>query len=184
MSETLQLILAELERAQSKFPTWPTDPLHAVAVLGEEFGELTKSVLQLTYEPHKTSKDEVRTEAIQTAAMALRFVQSMGLYEYKAGTQHEQTVGLELPRRGFPPVPHLDVYFPPEFKYTRPWSECRVIHENTLGETKVLVVGDPDNGSYEWVVLVKGKVDSYSDCGFGISEIALRDGLNQAFKDW
>ena len=35
-------ITAELARAVKKFPTWPTDPLHALAVLGEEFGELTK----------------------------------------------------------------------------------------------------------------------------------------------
>lgn len=39
-------VLAELERATRKFPTWPTDPLHAVVVLGEEFGELTKAVLE------------------------------------------------------------------------------------------------------------------------------------------
>ena len=41
-------------------------------MLGEEFGELTKDILQLTYEPHKTSRESVRKEAIQTAAMALR----------------------------------------------------------------------------------------------------------------
>jgi len=62
-------ILKEVERATKKFPTWPTDPLHAVAVLGEEFGELTKAVLQFTYEPHKTTLDEIRVEAVQTAAM-------------------------------------------------------------------------------------------------------------------
>lgn len=65
-------IEAEVARAVAKFPTWPTDPLHALAVLGEEFGELTKAMLQLTYEPHKSSAEEVRTEALQTAAMALR----------------------------------------------------------------------------------------------------------------
>jgi hypothetical protein len=80
----------ELERAMAKFPTWPTDPLHALAVLGEEFGELTKDVLQLTYEPGKTSAENVRKEAIQTAAMALRFVASLDAYIYKAGEQHRQ----------------------------------------------------------------------------------------------
>ena len=83
-------ILAELERAMRKFPTWPTDPLHALAVLGEEFGELTKDVLQLTYEPHKTSRDNVRKEAMQTAAMALRFAASLDAYEYQPGVQHSQ----------------------------------------------------------------------------------------------
>ena len=83
-------VLEELERATRKFPTWPTDPLHAVAVLGEEFGELTKAALQLTYESHKTSAEEVRTEAIQTAAMALRFAMSLDVYVYQGSAQHEQ----------------------------------------------------------------------------------------------
>lgn len=38
-------VKAELDRAVVKFPTWPTDPFHALAVLGEEYGELTKAVL-------------------------------------------------------------------------------------------------------------------------------------------
>jgi hypothetical protein len=83
-------VRAELNKALAKFPTWPTDPLHALAVLGEEFGELTKDVLQMTYEPHKTNADNVRKEALQTAAMALRFLVSLDAYVYKAGEQHEQ----------------------------------------------------------------------------------------------
>ncbi|HNO08930.1 MAG TPA: hypothetical protein PKJ03_09400, partial [Methanoregulaceae archaeon] len=65
-------VLVELKQAMTKHPTWPTDPLHALAILGEEFGELTKAMLQLTYEPAKTSHQEVYAEAIQTTAMALR----------------------------------------------------------------------------------------------------------------
>ena len=84
-------VLQELERAMRKFPTWPTDPLHALAVLGEEFGELTKDVLQLTYEPHKTNAANVRKEALQTAAMALRFAASLDAYEYRPGIQHAQS---------------------------------------------------------------------------------------------
>lgn len=86
-------VLAELARAVAKFPTWPTDPLHAVAVLGEEFGELTKAVLQTVYEPHKVEPGEVRTEAIQTAAMALRFLLSLDRYVYEPGQQHTQGEG-------------------------------------------------------------------------------------------
>lgn len=82
----------EIDRAVRKFPTWPTDPLHALAVLGEEYGELNKAVLQLTYEPHKdgSSLNEVRKEAIQTAAMALRFVMSLDKYQYGGCKQHHQ----------------------------------------------------------------------------------------------
>lgn len=82
--------LAEVERATRKFPTWPTDPLHALAVLGEEFGELTKAVLQTVYEPHKVEPGELRTEAIQTAAMALRFLASLEAYRFERSEQHEQ----------------------------------------------------------------------------------------------
>ena len=86
----IEEIAAEVARATQKFPTWPTDPLHAVCVLGEEFGELTKAMLQLTYEPHKTSAEEVRKEAVQTAAMAMRLLKSLDRYHYTPCHQHVQ----------------------------------------------------------------------------------------------
>lgn len=89
---TINEIFCEISNATAKFPTWPTDPLHALAVLGEEFGELTKDVLQLTYEPHKTSRENVRKEAIQTAAMALRFAISLDEYQYSGCSQHRQSL--------------------------------------------------------------------------------------------
>lgn len=83
-------IMHEVARATEKFPTWPTDPLHAVAVLGEEYGELVKAVLQSVYEPHKSSPADVREEAIQCAAMAVRFCMSLAVYSYTPGVQHMQ----------------------------------------------------------------------------------------------
>lgn len=83
-------VLYELDRASRLYPVWPTDPLHALAVLGEEFGELTKGMLQLSYEPHKTSKEEVGVEAIQTAAMAIRLAMSLDVYQYRECEQHIQ----------------------------------------------------------------------------------------------
>lgn len=88
--DVLAPIFVELEKALQKFPTWPTDPLHALSVLGEEFGELTKEVLQMTYEPHKTGPEKIRTEAVQTAAMAIRFFVSLDQYLYAPGIQHRQ----------------------------------------------------------------------------------------------
>jgi hypothetical protein len=84
-------VMAELERATRKFPTWPTDPLHAVAVLGEEFGELTKAVLEYVYEPHKSTFHDVHKEAVQTAAMALRFIMSLDKYRFNESHQHTQS---------------------------------------------------------------------------------------------
>lgn len=83
-------VQAELKMAATKFPTWPTDPIHALAVLGEEYGELTKAILQHTYEPHKSTLDDVRNEAVQTAAMAIRLLMSLEVYEYRKCNQHSQ----------------------------------------------------------------------------------------------
>lgn len=90
LDRLLDEVTHEIQKATQKFPCWPIDPLHAVGILGEEFGELQKEVLQLCYEPHKSSNAAVRTEAIQTAAMALRFLMSLDSYEYKEGEQHSQ----------------------------------------------------------------------------------------------
>jgi NTP pyrophosphatase (non-canonical NTP hydrolase) len=84
-------VLAELARATEKFPGWPRDPLHALAVLGEEYGELTQAVLQRTYD-RTGSLEHVREEALQTAAMAIRFLAGLPHYDF---TECEQ---VEVPR--------------------------------------------------------------------------------------
>lgn len=86
----VERILGEVKRAMTRYPEWPTDPLHALAILGEEYGELTKAVLEFTYEPHKTTEAELRNEALQTAAMALRFLLSLDKYVYAPSEQHPQ----------------------------------------------------------------------------------------------
>lgn len=90
LQEIIRQILAEVERATEKFQTWPTDPIHALAVLGEEFGELTKEVNQMCYEPWKTSHAAIETEAIQTAAMSIRFLLNLKTYRYRPQEQHSQ----------------------------------------------------------------------------------------------
>lgn len=86
----MKVVAEEVQRATEKFPTWPTDPLHAVAVLNEEVGELNKAILQATYEPRKASPFDVRGEAVQAAAMAVRFLMSLDKYEYFTQDQHSQ----------------------------------------------------------------------------------------------
>ena len=85
-------ISRELSRAKVKFPTWPTDPLHAVAVLQEEVGELQRATLQCCYEPDKATIEDVMTEAIQVGAMVFRFLDSLYEYQFKPGFQHHQHV--------------------------------------------------------------------------------------------
>lgn len=65
----------ELRKAEAKFPTWPVDILHAVAVLQEEAGELQRATLQYVYEGG--SIESVMKEAIQTGAMVLRFLKNL-----------------------------------------------------------------------------------------------------------
>lgn len=84
-------ILTELDRAIAQYPGWPTDPLHALAVLGEEYGELTQAMVQMVYKPHKNpSRARVRAEAIQTAAMALRVAIGLPSYQYQRSGQPHQ----------------------------------------------------------------------------------------------
>lgn len=86
-------VRAELQRAVAKFPTWPNDPVHAAIVVGEESGELQRAVLQAVYEPHKGTMADAREEAIQTAAMAIRFVLGLPHYVPVHSEQHEQEIG-------------------------------------------------------------------------------------------
>ena len=90
LEDAISDVYEEISAATQKYPEWPNDPLHAVAILGEEFGELQKAVLQLCYEPHKSSPEHIKDEAIQTAAMAIRFICSLEKYQYAVSQQHEQ----------------------------------------------------------------------------------------------
>lgn len=90
LNEILDDIAVEFRNATGKFPSWPTDPLHALAVVGEEFGELSQATLQCVYEPVKSDIEDVRKEAIQTAAMAVRFLMSLDDYQFRRGIQHKQ----------------------------------------------------------------------------------------------
>lgn len=82
-AKVIDEVLAEVRRAEEKFPNWPADPFHALAILGEETGELTKAMLQHAYEPHKgVSRKDIHDEAIQTAAMALRLAMHLPSYRY------------------------------------------------------------------------------------------------------
>lgn len=86
-----EAIQAEMKRSMTKFPNWPTDPFHALAVLQEEVGELSKAVLQYTYEPNKgVHPSDIMEEAIQCGAMVLRFIQSLHRYEFQSSKQHRQ----------------------------------------------------------------------------------------------
>jgi hypothetical protein len=68
------MVITELEHACAQHPNWPKDPIHQAAVVAEESGELVQAVLQHVYEPHKGGSPV--KEAVQTAAMAVRFLEN------------------------------------------------------------------------------------------------------------
>jgi len=87
-------VVAEIDKAVAKFPTWPNDMQHAALVVGEENGELQKAVLQANYEKHKgVTIEDIREEAVQTAAMAIRFIASLDADAYTQSDllQHDQS---------------------------------------------------------------------------------------------
>jgi NTP pyrophosphatase (non-canonical NTP hydrolase) len=93
IDEIFDEVKKEIKQANEKFPYWPTDQLHAVAVVGEEAGELLKAVLEATYQfdPIEDRQIEhIKQEAIQTAAMAIRFLLSMSRYTFNPSLQHKQ----------------------------------------------------------------------------------------------
>lgn len=68
----LTLIATELNTAIEKHPDYPDDHIHQAAILAEESGELVQAALQEKYENGPYFK--MHTEAIQSGAMALRFL--------------------------------------------------------------------------------------------------------------
>ena len=82
----LKSIGFELESAKSRYPWWPSDAVHAGAIVAEEAGELTQATLDHGYAHlNHNGADTVarmRKEAIQTAAMAIRFLENIDKYEH------------------------------------------------------------------------------------------------------
>lgn len=71
-TEAITLILDEVKRARGIHPGWPSDPIHAAAVLAEEAGETVQASLDLVY--HNGSRNAIVAEAVQTGAMAVRLL--------------------------------------------------------------------------------------------------------------
>lgn len=68
-------------KSKKKFPLWPEDIIHAVSVMNEESGEAIQAALDFTYD--NGSIDQVRSELIQTAAMAFRCLENIDQLEAK-----------------------------------------------------------------------------------------------------
>ena len=74
-SQAIRAIIAEHYRAECIHPDWPDDIIHAVAIVAEKSGEAVRAALNVVYEGG--SREELRTELIQTAAMCIRTLVNM-----------------------------------------------------------------------------------------------------------
>ena len=70
VQQAIELIIQELRSAQNQHPLFPTDPIHAVAIMAEEAGEATQAAHDFTYGGKHAEK--LQKEIIQTGAMAIR----------------------------------------------------------------------------------------------------------------
>jgi len=89
--QALSSIRGELEEAERKFPSFPTDPVHAAAIVVEEAGELQQAALQFTYEGGGWA--ELHNEAVQVGAMALRFLCHIDSMKSRPSEQVERVPG-------------------------------------------------------------------------------------------
>jgi len=84
-SDALGNIFREFERATTLYPLWPTDPVHAAGIVTEEAGELIQAALDHTYcdlnHHDGDTLKRMEKEAIQTGAMALRFLVNLSKYK-------------------------------------------------------------------------------------------------------
>ena len=75
-------ILCELKRAESIHPVWPNDPIYAAAIIGEEAGEVIKAVNNAVTGKKDGKDSDYRTEAVQCAAMCLRFLKNLDNFDW------------------------------------------------------------------------------------------------------
>ena len=76
--KAMNLILNELKAAKEKWPNWVIDPVHASGILNEEAGETMQASLDFCYS--NGSIEQMKKEAAQAGAMAIRFLENIDSY--------------------------------------------------------------------------------------------------------
>ncbi|WP_028574334.1 hypothetical protein [Desulfonatronovibrio hydrogenovorans] len=79
--QIFKAVQAERVRAENIHPDWPDDPVHAAGIVAEEAGELIRAANRFYYEGKPL--EDMRKEAIQTAATCLRFLAATSSYRRK-----------------------------------------------------------------------------------------------------
>lgn len=76
-SQALEDVLKEREKQEKKWGEQNHNPYIYYAILGEEFGELGQSILQTQFGGEHGGWENVRKEAIHTAAVALAVIECL-----------------------------------------------------------------------------------------------------------
>jgi hypothetical protein len=76
--EVVKQVFAELERAVTLYPLYPSDVVHAAAIVSEEAGELVRAANNVYYADNVGDREDLHREAVQTAAMGVRFLMEIG----------------------------------------------------------------------------------------------------------
>ena len=71
--QAIRAIFDEISAAEAKHGAFPEDIIHCAAIVAEEAGELVQAAIDFHY-CHDEAQTDVQKEAIQTAAMAIRFL--------------------------------------------------------------------------------------------------------------
>ncbi|MDD4817426.1 MAG: hypothetical protein PHI85_05595 [Victivallaceae bacterium] len=71
----LAQVFSEIDRAEKLHPAWPRDIVKACSLLAEEAGEAVRAAN--TFDETRAGKKEIITEAIHTAATAIRLLKNI-----------------------------------------------------------------------------------------------------------
>jgi len=75
--QIIALIMAEIDRAEQLHPAWPHDLVKASAIVAEEAGEMLQAAND--YDESRSGKRQIITEAVHTAATAIRLLKNINL---------------------------------------------------------------------------------------------------------
>lgn len=85
-----QAIELEIRKAKKKHPNFPDHIVARAGIVCEEAGELIRATLNLKYEKGRTRElqrqqlEEIRMEAIHTAATAIRFLETLKMDSHES----------------------------------------------------------------------------------------------------
>lgn len=73
-TECAGMVMAEVARSSEQHPFWPKTLGGGYCIVAEECGELAKAIVDYEVGAPGADRDAIAEEALQTAAMALRFL--------------------------------------------------------------------------------------------------------------